>query len=362
LLARVEVTHVSPSAFGPAGLWAGGERYPLELARAMSGLVSTRLVVFGARARRYRLGSLEVCQLPIRRLFKQGTVNPLSELLPVYLTRTHRIHAHQYHSVVTNAALVLGGLMRHPVFCTDHGGASYDYADRLGLHRLLRGFLPVSRFSAGFFPQLRDRTTPPLYGGVDPRRFHLADQERERQVVYVGRLLPHKGIDVLLRAVDDRTPVHVFGRAYDPAYRAELGRLSSGKNVTFHEAASDEEIAAAYQRSRVTVLPSVYRSLDGVAHPWPELLGLTVLESMACGTPVVASRVGGVPEILADGETGYLVDAGDAEALGKRIAELLQPSQRWRDMSSRAAELVRDRFTWRHVAERCLRAYATAPG
>jgi glycosyltransferase involved in cell wall biosynthesis len=83
---------------------------------------------------------------------------------------------------------------------------------------------------------------------------------------------------------------------------------------------------------------------------------------MACGTPVVASRVGGVPEILADGETGYLVDAGDAEALGKRIAELLQPSQRWRDMSSRAAELVRDRFTWRHVAERCLRAYATAPG
>jgi glycosyltransferase involved in cell wall biosynthesis len=357
----VEVTHVSPAAFGADGLWGGGERYPLELARAMSRRVSTRLVVFGRQAKRYRLADLEVCQLPIRTLWKGGSVNPLSELLPICVGRTRCLHAHQYHSVVTNLCLVLGRAGRRPVFCTDLGGSSYNYADRLSLERLLAAFLPVSEFSTRFFPQLADRTASAVYGGVDVTRFHPGSGERERQVVYVGRLLPHKGIDVLLRAVDDRTRVRIFGRPYDGAYRAELERLAAGKDVVFHERASDEEIVEAYRRSRVAVLPSVYRDSRGQSHPWSELLGLVVLEAMACGTPVVASRVGGIPEILEDGETGYLVAPGDSAALGDRIAELLDPTPRWHAMSTRSVETIRERFTWDHVAERCLTAYQARP-
>ncbi len=353
----VEVTHVSPAAFGADGLWGGGERYPLALAGAMSRRVSTRLVVFGRRAKRYRSGDLDVCQLPIRMLWKGGSVNPLSERLPVYVGLTRKLHAHQYHSVVTNLCLVLGRGARRPVFCTDLGGSSYDYADRFSLDQLVTRFLPVSEFSAGFFPQLAERTTPPVHGGVDITRFRPDSGGRERQVVYVGRLLPHKGIDVLLRAVDDRTRVRIFGRPYDAAYRAELGRLAAGKDVVFHEHASDEEIVEAYRRSRVAVLPSVYRDSRGRSHPWTELLGLVVLEAMACGTPVVASRVGGIPEVLDDGQTGYLVTPGDSAELGDRIAELLEPSPRWHAMSSRAVETIRERFTWDHVAERCLDAY-----
>lgn len=357
LLSKVDIAHVSPTAFGSGGIWGGGERYPLGLATAMSRMLSTRLVVFGPTAARYRLGGLEVCQLPIRTRWKQGEVNPLSELLPAYVALGRRVHVHQYHSIVSNLCLVLGRLQRRPVFCTDYGGASYNYADRFALERLLTGFLPITHFSASLFPRLAARTSTPLYGGVDVEVFHPDGRKRERQVVFVGRLLPHKGIDVLLRAIDDRTPLRIFGRPYDPAYRAELGRLAAGKDVVFHENASDREIVEAYRSSHVSVLPSVYHSSDGAYHPWVELLGLTVIEAMACGTPVVASRVGGVPEILDDGETGYLVDPGDSDQLAERIAELLEPTPRWRAMSQRGTETVRERFTWQHVAERCLSAY-----
>lgn len=361
-LGMVDVTHVSPLAFGADGMWAGGERYPLALAGAMSELVPTRLVVFGPRRKRYRVGTLEVCQLPIRIRFKGGSVNPVSELLPVHVARSRALHLHQYHSVVTNACLLLAKLGGRPTFCTDHGGASYNYADRLSLHRLLTGFLPVSSFSAGMFPQLAARASMPLYGGVDPGRFYPDGSGREREVVFVGRLIPHKGIDVLLDAIDDQTPVRIFGRPYDAAYRARLGRLAAGKQVTFHERAGDQEIIAAYRRARVAVLPSVHRSIDGRLHPWPELLGLSVLEALACGTPVVASRLGGIPEILDDGETGRLVTPGDSEQLAGAIGELLEPSATWRRMSTRAAEVVRERFTWRHVAQRCLSAYRDVRG
>lgn len=354
---KVEVTHVSPSTFGSAGVWGGGERYSLALALAMSEHVSTRLVVFGPGLARRRLGKLEICELPIRMRWKEGSVNPVSERLALFLALTKRFHAHQYHSVVTNALLLGGAVSRRAVFATDHGGASHNYADRLRLDRLLTGFLPVSHFSASFFPHLSDRTATPIYGGADTTRFHPGDEPRRRQIVYVGRLMPHKGIDVLLQAVDDQTPVRLFGRTYDPGYRALLGRLADGKNVVFEEHASDAQIAAAYRGSRVAVLPSVHHSIDGTFHPWPELMGLTLFEAMASGTPVIASRVGGMPEVVSDGETGYLFDPGSVEQLRERLYEVLDGSTRWQAMSRAAVESVRARFTWERVAERCLTAY-----
>jgi glycosyltransferase involved in cell wall biosynthesis len=354
----VEVTHVSPAAFGGRGLWGGGERYPLALAQAMSRLVPTRLLVFGHALTRHRIGDLEVCELPIRTVWKQGSVNPLSERMLLYLPLTERLHVHQYHSVVTNLSLVLGALSGHDIHVTDHGGASYNYADRLNLHELVSGFLPVSQFSSSLLPQLAERASAPIYGGADPATFHPGSDARRRQVVFVGRLLPHKGVDVLLEAVDERTPLLIFGRPYDARYREHLRRLASGKNVAFYEHASDADIAAAYRASRVAVLPSVSKTIDGAVHPWPELLGLTLLEAMASGTPVVASRVGGISEIVDDGETGHLVEPGDVRALSERIREVLDSSDQWNRMSARALETARERFTWNHVAQRCLVAYA----
>ena len=88
-----------------------------------------------------------------------------------------------------------------------------------------------------------------------------------------------------------------------------------------------------------------------------ELLGLAMLEAMASGTPVVCSRLGGLPEVVEHGITGFLVEPGNVTELRESVASLLQDPARARRMGRNARELVLERFTWQHCAERCLGAY-----
>ncbi len=178
--------------------------------------------------------------------------------------------------------------------------------------------------------------------------------------MFVGRVLPHKGVDVLIQALDGATPLHIYGPNLDREYRAALDRLGAGKQVHFHGDASNDEIVDAYRRARVAVLPSVEKSVYGHAGPTSELLGLVLLEAMACGTPVVASALGGMPEIVREGETGFLVPPGDVTALQDRLMTLLGSDRAWSPMSGAAVELIRAEFTWDRVAERCLNAYSAA--
>jgi starch synthase len=89
-----------------------------------------------------------------------------------------------------------------------------------------------------------------------------------------------------------------------------------------------------------------------------ELLGLAVLEAMASGTPVVASRVGGLAEVVQDGETGFLVPSGDVGALRERLEQVLGDPGLARRLGANARQVVLERFTWDRVAERCLAAYS----
>lgn len=352
----LEVVHVSPALFGAHGTWGGGERYALELARALARMVPTRLVTFGPRRQRYRLDELEIFALP-NRVTSRDSLNPISELLPLALGRAPVVHAHQYETAATNASLVLGRMLGKRTFVTDLGAQARNLAEPLRLHHLVTGFLPISAYSARFYPALADRSRV-IYGGVDTSLFTPDGGERRRQVCFVGRLLPHKGVHVLIDAMPSNVPLHLYGRAYDSPYRRELARLAEGKDVTFHDSAGDEEIRDAYRRSRILVLPSVYESPYGPPQPRSELLGLTLLEAMACGTPVICARTGGMPEIVAEGETGFVVPPGDAFALRESILTLLDDEQRWQRMSATAAETVPRHFTWDRVAERCLESYA----
>ncbi|MCA1691728.1 MAG: glycosyltransferase, partial [Actinobacteria bacterium] len=91
--------------------------------------------------------------------------------------------------------------------------------------------------------------------------------------------------------------------------------------------------------------------------PISELLGLTVLEAMASGTPVVASRLGGLPEVVVDGVTGFLVEPGEVDQLQDRLRLLLADPGLARRLGENGRDLVLRQFTWEACAERCLAAY-----
>lgn len=106
------------------------------------------------------------------------------------------------------------------------------------------------------------------------------------------------------------------------------------------------------------VLPSVERTAYGREIAVSELLGLVVLEAMMSGTPVVCGALGGLPEIVEDGVTGFLVTPGNVEYLHERIGQILNDSALARRMGSAAREDALDRFTWDACARRCLDAYS----
>ena len=233
------------------------------------------------------------------------------------------------------------------------------------LPRLVDRFLTVSRYSADVLAAPPARTAV-VYGGADPARFRPDPAVGRDGVLFVGRFTPHKGLDRLLRAVPDGaalTCAGTFGHDARPpenGYPDRLRRLAAAcaGPVTFAEAVGDDDLAALYRRARVFVLPSVSESCYGHRVAVSELLGLSLLEAMASGTPVVASRVGGVPEIVADGETGYLVEPGDVAGLRQRLEDLLGDRRRAERMGRAARESVVARFTWDACAQRCLAAYA----
>jgi glycosyltransferase involved in cell wall biosynthesis len=105
------------------------------------------------------------------------------------------------------------------------------------------------------------------------------------------------------------------------------------------------------------VLPTVGTDCYGRTFPISELLGLSVLEAMASGTPVVVSRLDGLPEVVRDGETGFLVTPGDVGELHDRLAQLLADRALAARMGRRGREVVLKQFTWDACARRCLAAY-----
>jgi D-inositol-3-phosphate glycosyltransferase len=204
--------------------------------------------------------------------------------------------------------------------------------------------------------------------GVDTNLFMPGDQAAARaalglddrpRLLYAGRLAPIKGLETLLDAMARLraagTSVHlsiVGGDADEPLnghegeLRARLARLDLGGTVTFVGAQPQERLRAWYVAADATVLPSHYESF-----------GMVALEAMACGIPVVASRVGGLQTTVRDGVTGLLVRESDPVALAGALDRLLgDPDLRFR--LGREGVQWAARHRWPCIAEAVCREYA----
>jgi len=210
--------------------------------------------------------------------------------------------------------------------------------------------------------------------GVDIERFHPIPpahaKERieicpeHRMILFVGRIEPLKGIDHLLEAIAlvvERRPelreglcVPVIGGAVDRIHEDdEMVRLRDlrealgiGDVVTFLGSKNQDTLQYYYSAAEMVVMPSDYESF-----------GMVALEAMACGTPVIASDVGGLAFLVRDGRTGYRVPAGDREALADRISHLLTDELSRRRIGQRASCWA-ESYAWPNIADQIEAVYA----
>jgi glycosyltransferase involved in cell wall biosynthesis len=360
----VRVMHIAPTPFGEGGLFGGGERYPLELARALAREVESELITFARRSGTcVEPGGLRIRTLRSVAWVGGHPAHPFAPgLIATLLTsRADVVHTHHMRSLPSRTAALVGRQRGRCLAVTDHGLQGSSWAGLLP--RLFDLFLTVSAYSALELgaPAARTRV---IFGGADVERFAPDPEQPRHGVLFVGRLTPHKGVDRLLRAVPDGVHLRLVGSTgHDPRpperdYPRLLRHLAGARSVEFLGAAADADLPALYRSAAVLALPSVERTCYGKVVRVSELLGLAVLEAMACGTPVVASRVGGLAEIVRDGETGYLVPPEDQRALHDRLAQLTADPRLGRRLGDNARALVLEQFTWARVAERCLQAYA----
>jgi glycosyltransferase involved in cell wall biosynthesis len=364
----VRIIHVAPTPFGAGGLLGGGERYPVELARALAAHADVELVTFGPRA-----GVVtDRSGLRVRTLRPAGhgrghPAQPLAPQLLWALGGADVVHTHHTRSAPSRVAAVAARIRGQRLVTTDHGLGGGGW---LGLlPALFDRFLTVSRFSASVLGVPAQRTRV-VYGGADERRFAPDPDQRRDGVLFVGRLTPHKGIDRLIRALPEGARLTVAGTGgHDPRpperdYPLLLRDLAAGRDVAFPGAVPDTALPVLHRAAAVFALPTVKVDCYGRHFAISELLGLSVLEAMASGTPVVASRLDGLPEVVRDGETGFLVTPGDVDELRDRLAQLLGDRALAARMGRRGRELLLEQFTWEACAQRCLAAYEEllAPG
>jgi glycosyltransferase involved in cell wall biosynthesis len=216
-----------------------------------------------------------------------------------------------------------------------------------------------------------------VYNGADPEDFAETGEgsprpAESRRILFVGRVIPDKGVHILIEAFNDLVeelphveltimgPMPMLGRASlanhtsKEAMVRELAKFAgapfegylrshlspaAARRVTFIGEVPRTDLLRRYRDFDLLVLPSIY----------PEGFGIPLVEAAFSGLPAVATRRGGMPEIVVDGETGRLVEAGDIAGLRTAIADLLKDDVRRRRMGQAARARALELFTWSRI-------------
>jgi D-inositol-3-phosphate glycosyltransferase len=209
--------------------------------------------------------------------------------------------------------------------------------------------------------------------GFDPSEMWPLDKNLSRQalglgedenvVLQLGRMVPRKGVDVVIRGFTKMVKENgllaklliVGGESYEPDSQKtpEIGRL---QEIVKEEGIS-ELVTFVGRRDRKD-LKYFFGAADVfVTTPWYEPFGITPVEAMACGTPVIGSKVGGIQYTVSDGETGFLIPPDDPDALAERLAYLFQNPGEAKTLGQNAVKRANQLFTWQKVAETLAQVY-----
>ena len=337
----------------------GGERYAIEYARALADQVPTTHALFDTQSSLTREENLTHRTFSLqRREFRLHF--PLTAASRRALRDFDILHLMWFPTPMSDLLLLLARWRGQKVVLTDVGGLAPCYSTylsqihpRLAITRWAHGLANLSEYAGTFFADWKQPQSV-LYGGASSKVVGPTEPPAG-YALFVGRLYPHKGILQIIQAIPKGIPLHVVGRPYDPAYFSELQTAAAGKDVTFITDANDEVVRREYARASVVLQPSIPTSPG--ARDKSELLGLVTLEAMASSKPVIVTSITSLPELVRDGETGYIVPPHDLTILGDRIQRLVKDPDLSTRLGAAAAQHVRVNFTWEKTAKRGLELY-----
>jgi D-inositol-3-phosphate glycosyltransferase len=197
----------------------------------------------------------------------------------------------------------------------------------------------------------------------DEAKLYVGLKPDARMILFVGRIEPLKGVDTLIQAMtcldlkEAGRPVHLAIIGGDPSaspeeMTAEMARLQKlcddlglDQTVVFLGKRDQDRLPYYYSAAEVLVMPSHYESF-----------GMVALEAMACGTPVIASEVGGLAYLVRDGETGFTIPAEEPDTLCEKLTWLLNDPALHERMSGQAAESAQD-YAWEKIATQIVDVY-----
>jgi glycosyltransferase involved in cell wall biosynthesis len=322
-----------------------------------------------------------VHRFPVYKRVIPGLTLPLWPGLMTALTRSgvDVIHAHSHRYGHVLQAATVGYHRKIPVVVSTHyhpadrreppikrgllrmqdvgfGATAYRHANALVVETALE-----ARLVAEFAPRHLLHVIPP---GVDLEAWasdtpppHSIDLPA-RYILYAGRVASNKGIPILLTAYarlppSTRIPIVIMGPDWGerPQLETLAVQLGVGDEVVWLGHVADErQHREVFRRATMLVLPSEW-----------EAFGLVLLEAMAARCPIVATAVGGVPEVLEGGRSGRLVPYGDVERLAASIRELLEDPAVGRELVARGSERVLQ-FGWERCADRHIELYRKLAG
>ena len=170
-------------------------------------------------------------------------------------------------------------------------------------------------------------------------------------VLFVGQLVRGKGVDTLVRAVAlmrSKVMVHIVGKGNDELFLHDLTRqLDLAERVVFHGWVAHGDLAGFYDDVRIVAVPS----------RWPEPFGMVGVEAMLRRRPVVASRVGGIPDWLVDGETGISVPCNDPQALADALDTLVEDTTLAMRMGEAGRKRALDLFAYGRYMDKLERLF-----
>lgn len=235
--------------------------------------------------------------------------------------------------------------------CCNHSGIEYYYYKfRFMVYKKLfknvDTFIPISNFVQNTLNKSCYKTIQVIYGGI--KLLEYSRISYRKNLLYIGRLSKEKGVEYILKAMPliiKKVPSVHLNIVGDGDEKHKLESLSKELNleniVTFIGSVPYKEVGKYYKNANIIIVPSL----------WLEPFGLIGPEAMSAGRPVIASRVGGIPEWLDDGKTGFLVDPGNSKQISEKAIQLLSDRKLSQQMGKNALKKSEQFSIEKHVGK-----------